>query len=258
MEIRKNYKENKSIYIKEEHLKYFQSFLKSYYKNINFKVKCNDDTIIEFENLNELLSFENPDFRKIITVEIFADNEDSDSKYYRPFSIGNDGFHIKLGSNHDFETLSYDFMFKDLDVVNGFENQLKQRLTEMRPWYWLLSKFNFILGISAIWTLYALYLGVLSIQRKVTYPASVQNQIDLTINEYVVVTIFGILLIYLVSFPLNKIKDYLFPNQVIEIGRQSNKNKMRLQIIYIVFIVILLGFLINISSGLVLNSLNEN
>lgn len=250
MEIKKSHSENKAVYVREDELQYFHEFLSEMFANVNYRARCVDDSTIEFKSLEELLSYENPDFRKIKCIEIFGDNEDSSSKYYNPYVSFKNNFEFSLGSKYSSQTMSYDFHFNDLNKANRFESELKSRLKEIRPWYWFLAKFDFFLGISSVWFIFSMISGISSIKEKIGNQQPT-NTPDLTINEYLVLAFIGVGLVFAISYPLNKIKNYLFPKTVIELGRQKKKNRLRLQIIYLVVAVILLGLLLNVLGGFI-------
>lgn len=246
MDINKTYRECKALYVSDEELKYFHIFLSDNFANINYRVKCNDDASIVFTNLEELLSYENPDFRKIICIEIICDNEDITKEFYRPFIAFKNYFQISLGSEYSSRTLSYTFNFNEINKANGFERELKLRLKGIIPWYWFLSKFDFVLGISLFFFLISVVTVSISIYEKIRFPNNFHNQLDLNINEYIILSVIGAGLIYAIAFPLNKLKKYLFPNTLIELGRQKKKNKLRLQVIYLILSAVFLGLALNI------------
>lgn len=251
MEIAKAYSENKAVYVRHEELRYLHEFLTNSFSNVSYSANCIDDSTIHFNNIEELLSFENPNFRKIRSLEIYGDNEDGESKFYKPYLTYKNNLRIILGDKHMTSTISYKFNLNDLDTANRLENELKLRLKEFRPWYWFLAKFNFVLGISAAWFILSMLTGILSIQEKIEKMPIQKTSPDLSLNEHLVIIFAGIALIYSISYPLNKIKEYVFPKTVIELGRQKKRNNNRHQVIYLIFIGVFLALLLNVLGGFI-------
>lgn len=250
MEIKKSFQENKALYVKEKQLSYLHNFLKGYFKNINYKAECSDDSTIEFQSLEELFTYENPKFRRIDQLEILADNKGRDKGFYNPFGTLDKEFELQLGVKYSSRTISYKLSFQDLQKVNSFETELKDRIKNIRPWYWPFVKFNFATGIFIIWFLISFLGGVYSLKQK--FEGNLESsQVDLSLNEIIVVSIIGIGITYAIAYPLNKVKEYVFPRSIIEIGEEKEVSKFRFQVVYIILTVVLLG----VGVGLVSNYL---
>ena len=110
MKLSKKYKENKAILIDEEKLKDFDRFLNGFFSRRKYKCICSDDSELEFNDLQEILDYENPDFRKIIEIEIYADNKTDTSSLNFVYHE----FRIELGGPWRDQTLKYSIDSKDV------------------------------------------------------------------------------------------------------------------------------------------------
>ncbi len=248
MKLNKEFKENKAVVVDEQKLKYFDSFLSEHFSRKKYRCDCIDNTIIEFDNLNEVIEYENPDFRRIKSIEIFGDNESSENKYASDIYLYPD-FRIELGGNWPFQTLKYTIRSTDISKTTYFEKELQERIKDFRPWYWVISKtsFNTVLWVVS-WS-YTLIAGFSSLKQRISGKTVPSSNLDLTYNGWFFLIISSIGIFIGLIYIMDKFKNYLFPKVVIKLGKQKERSSKKNNIIYLVFGVIILSVLINLFSS---------
>lgn len=68
MQAEKTYSKGHAILVTPQHLKYFDDFLEKNYEKAVYIAHCSDATEITFSSIKELLSYENPSFKRIISL----------------------------------------------------------------------------------------------------------------------------------------------------------------------------------------------
>lgn len=213
-------------------------FLSENFSEIAYRGITKDETNIRFSSLDDLLSYPNFDKRNLVGLDIECKSTDKsldvnfrEDRFIRP------------------DTIRYTLQYDNAEWGYSFENELNERLKGFKPWYNILTFTNLTLGLPVMGSIIALlifgidfwakqlgYLGFLSID----YSAETGNQIV----GYIMV-----IPILIISFLINKLRDYLFPLMFIAIGKQKERYRMRQKIAYLLFGVIGLSVIINIFSS---------
>jgi hypothetical protein len=249
MKLSKTYIEKKAILIDESELLQLKKFLDKNYSRIKYSARCIDDTNIDFKNFEDLIEYENPDFRKITSLNIYADNEEENEKFDTLIRISAE-FQIEIGSRYSSQTLEYRLNSNDYTKANHFESELKERLKRIRPWYWFISKTSFgvIVVILSIGLL--IFNGLrLAYYRSQGVKIVESTESSITISERVTFMILWIIFVVGIIIGLDKLKDYLFPKVIIKLGQQKNKSIKGNRLIYFVFAVFILSIIINLISN---------
>lgn len=247
MKLSKLHIENKAILLEESEMIQLKKFFEKNYSRVYYSAKCIDDTKIDFDNFDDLIEYENPDFRKIISLIIYADNKTEESNDV--LSRYGAEFEINIGSKYSSQTLEYRLNSDDHTKATHFESELKLRLKSIRPWYWLISKTSF----SVVTMVFSF--GFLALQGiRYAYLRNkgitiVESKSNITTSETIIYVVLGILFVVLLIIGLDKIKEYLFPKTLIKLGQQKNRSIKGNRVIYFVFAVIILSILINLASN---------
>ena len=153
---------NHALLIEEEDFRFLHSNLaETFSDGIAYRAQCLDGTELRFDEVEELISFENPNFRRIVgitihcicnsRIELHLEVGARDSFFDTPFDRTNAKYHIVSSDDRELTRL---------------RAELNRRMISMRPWYWILSlaKTHWVLG--SIGFLYGLVLGSYSLVDK--------------------------------------------------------------------------------------------
>ena len=117
-------------------LKKLTELLKNRVSNVSVSAGCVDGMSYEFKTVEDLIAYENPKSKKIVSIELYAESEDL-SRSARFSFVSQDflttGISIKITGNEDIISRLRDEI---LDIIKG-----------TRPWYDVLSRFPY--GYSA-------------------------------------------------------------------------------------------------------------
>lgn len=84
-ELTKAYK--RSLLINEEHLKNLASFIEDRFEDVGYKIYTSDGASYTLNTKDEVLSYNNPDSRRIIKIVISGNKEHRERSFYKDFSI---------------------------------------------------------------------------------------------------------------------------------------------------------------------------
>ena len=246
MKINKEVTFYRPLLINDKELVYLDSFMKEFFEEVQYKAKCKSDTIIEFKDLTELISFENPSFRKIEKLEITA------------FKVGKnqytgDRVYIKFNNKSifDLQSANCSIEFNSEKEFDSFYVGFIKRMKCLQPWYNFLNTFPaslVILFTLAIPTfVFVLIIGFFDIFNKTNFLSSGDGK------KEGFLTYAFILICYLIfSLTIDNTVNFFFPKVFYDIGKQKKVLLARHKFLYIIFGVIGLGVLINIISYFVI------
>ena len=66
-----------SLIVDKDGLRSIQKFISKQYKHIEFTANCVDGSILETDNIEEIIGFDNPNYRHITEIVIEAQNDSS-------------------------------------------------------------------------------------------------------------------------------------------------------------------------------------
>ena len=104
-----------AILIWPKDIEYFDGFLCEHFSEVNYSAQCVDGTSLAPDDLEQLLEYENPNFRRISSLRIVATNGDDK----------NDETIIKIDGDSSFlsGTVKVYFEFSDLSSQYLIENE---------------------------------------------------------------------------------------------------------------------------------------
>jgi hypothetical protein len=250
MESKKTKYISHSVIVYPEDIKYFDEFLRKNFQKIRYEILCEDETKLKPANLNEILEYENPDFKKIASITFEASNEKND----------NDSVEIVIGkaglSFLSSDTAMIHFYFSDIKRQIPVEDEIMKRIRAMRPWYFWLIKipFSFIFPF-LLWG-YSISLSAISLIKKLTgiiplTPSTPPTPSGFTEGEVSILVLATMGILFLVGFLIDNSRDYLFPKYFFYIGRQQKNYDKKRIIVNIIFGVIILGIIINLVSTII-------
>ena len=231
----------KASLVKDKDLSHLVEFLGITFEVVNFKAKTVDGTIINFENLEEILAYPNFAKRKLTELELSCNNEER-------------SVDIKFKKENNLvipETINYYLSYNDQNWGFKFEDDLINELNDFTPWYNTLTYLEFRFAFPMlIFIATILFVGIDYFLK--LFGLAGYTDIDLhntkeTSSSWIIGLLWGGILIIGGEF-LNRLRGYLFPTLFIALGKQSKEFDKRKKITNIVFGVILLGILINLIS----------
>lgn len=220
-----------SIIIDDEQLRYISDFIKERFNEVRYEIKTLDGAVYKLDSIDAILSYNNPDARRLIKVSIIGNKEC--------------GTHIFLP---DITVSLFDMSKYDKSCVislNNLDEQeitfISQRIDEFvegaRMPYWWIHKnaVYWILGVSLYCVLAILY-----------YVKLGKEQFDKSMSNTFFWLGVSIICMFFSTVIVKRSIEYLFPEGGFAIGEQvkfmKKKNKTR---------SIILGLLLSVITGLI-------
>ena len=232
-----------SILLDERSLKATYRFMQSKYANVEIEARCVDGTILETKNLDDLLTFDNPNFRKIESLTLHGINGREDycmlnisSKYY-------------VVSTADLRVVSLS------DEISLFiKNEIQNLLKETKASYnWFVTWPSSYILCGTLGATFLL-LATLRIFLHFTSPLErAKSTIDLPTDIVVYLNIFSAFFLWAFANRIDHCQKLLYPKVVFLIGRQKDemarRDKMRSVILNGVILAIVVGVVTNVVSN---------
>jgi|GEM_PF-6890637 len=203
--------------LRKVYLIFFKEF-----KKITIRANCNDSTYKEFYDLEELLNFENNSSRRILELRLESfqfnhDKIDSDEEYKRA--------ELHFRNARYLPPVNLEIKGED-KFVQGFKDEIGHVLEGIKPWYWFISKCNFISLFQNLLLIICLFMFLIGLYLN-------RSNLSGTFEEININWLFISLLIaspFLLGWPLNKLRNALFPSSFFKLGQQKNKYDQLLKI----------------------------
>ncbi|MDE0087085.1 MAG: hypothetical protein OXU23_15295 [Candidatus Poribacteria bacterium] len=193
-----------SLIVDKDGLRAIQNFIFKQYKHTEFTAKCVDGSILETDNIEEIISFSNPNFRHITQIVFEAQNDPSE------------GLTLEMESQSGFfgEPISLDVRSESDEKAVFVVKEIRDLLKEMKPWYDLLARTPIWMVCLCIGIALCVMITILRFMGRIPfYPgtASLLSMITLGVSGLVVIGL------------LDYVKASLFPIIFFEIGKQKRK-----------------------------------
>ncbi len=231
-----------ALIIGEKDLLNIFSLIKRKYKEVNTSAKCNDGITIKSKDINEIVEFENHDFRKIESIFIEGINSKEEILF---LEIKNKGF---LST-----TAKYSAKSKNEEELNHILVKLNELFLGAKPWYNFLTNISIPLIFLSVGILIIYPIVFLRIYFKIVgrIPQDTATS-SLLIGEKLAIAVFFVLLIYFIANLLNKLNKWLFPKMFFLIGKQKEEMEKIRSVRKILFISIFIALVICIVADLFL------
>lgn len=230
MELRGNIKFADAIIVNEKLLLELEKIIYEFYEDVSYEATlCNEDKI-KFENLGELISYENIDERKIERLDI--DFGRVNSLTFTPT--------FSMAKSYQY-TVTGNYKMNNSDKSIVFSNKVNSALKKnSRPkWYTFLTKFSI-----AYFLLFLLIIcGMAYVYEYIKFHTIKDS--SLKINYLMISMLIGGVLAYLFIL-LSKIRNYLFPCISYMIGEQINKIQKKNKLYENIFWGIIVTFVISV------------
>lgn len=227
-----------SLLIQEEELRSLCSFVSSRFEEITITAACVDGSRLETPDIEEILRFENPKFRRIKSVGI----------------EGRSGVdeHISLDLYSDrFSTAEIFLTCESDDRAVYISREILNRLAEMKPAYNLLARVHVSTVLLILWgsaTFWYTTLLVLGLSSASGPKYSAAQEVNISILLAIV--------FMAVTYPFDKLQRYLFPKVFFLLGKQKQAMETIKQWRSFIFYGLLLSIITGVVSSLIVNAFN--
>ena len=173
------------------------------YDSVKFKADCSEGSTLTFESLDELIEYENPNFRRINKVNIFFSEQDNSGGLF---------FH---------DSAAIGLLIEDIDDKRALKvaTAIEQRIRYCKPWYSFLARLPLGVYIGTLGIVYYTIFNWLNFLRT-------DRLIDVPFSLSVVYIILPFVAIYLLFLHFaDKLWKKAFPRFWLGIGRQKDEYK---------------------------------
>ncbi|MBU4348569.1 hypothetical protein KJ830_02250 [bacterium] len=241
-----------AILIDENSLNDLFKFISEKYEKVEIIAKCNDGSLLETKDIKEILSFENPNYRKIISITITGRNSPEEKL---SFSIINKFPPYPISLDFPFggpSTAECTIVSEKEEIAKFNSDKLKQMLLELKPSFF----YDFLARISLL-SIIALFWGTTSMIYwvKVFFgiiPKTSSNFSGIEAFSFIVILIIALIVI---TYPFDLLRQWLFPKVFLLLGKQKKNMKTIQNYRTIIFVVLILGMVISIAAGLLLRKI---
>ena len=240
-----------AIVVHPSDLKYLDEYLSRSFSEVTYLATCEDGTKLKPKDLEELLNYENPSFKRLATLSVLAGGEN-----YR-----DDNIEIVMGKPVylSSKTVDVEFEFEDINQQYAFEKEIINRVKLLRPWYFWLSPIEWRFLLPALLFVSMLAYPFMTLMQKLRGIRVVEKppQVKFSENVSVILLFLMIGVLFLVGYAVDNSRNFLFPKYFFVIGRQKEVYEKRRNIANVVFVVIILGIIINILSSFIVQPLSK-
>lgn len=194
-----------AILVDGQELMTLVEFLSNRFQKLTVSASCLDGTVIETEDIADVVNFENPNFRQIQTIEMHS------------YVNSNENFSLSLQSKkgNSFSAY-YKIHLTDDATALRITDEVLKRLKEMKPWYDYLARVKsaYVFGIPGI--VYGLYIFLQILLGN-------RQRVDMSpiiLDGLYVMFWFGILYVALLQ-GLDWVQAKLYPRVFFLIGKQK-------------------------------------
>jgi len=226
-----------SLLVEEDSLIALDKFLRSKYSEIKIIAKCDDGSSLETNDLGEILSFENSNFRKVYQLTIDAEND------YR------DSISITMRSAKFFGTAEFDLTSESDERAVFVTEEVIKRFKDMKPAYDWITRIDILLVVAIVFAIPGLLLSTL--RALDVLPPSSPSKLSGMEGFNVSLVLAGV--IFVVTYPIRKGIDYLFPKVFFLLGKQKKNFETILKWRNIIFV----GIILAIITGVIGNALSQ-
>ena len=237
MKISGKIKCKKSVILTPDSLKALCDIILKHCERIEFSAETYAKTSIAFDNLEELLNYDNYKPRRIISLEVAGY-----TKYSRFISVEIGDFNLSPISNYG-STVRCNYQLPSVDAETIYKNDFDTWYQKAKASYWLLGKFSLngaIFVPSAFITFVRFCYGA---------KAEVDLSNPTVIGTLVIVTVAIVGLMYIVKMIDAHLLGNLFPAVVFKWGEEEKRNekweRFRSNLLWGIIIALLLGLVTN-------------
>jgi len=233
---------NYAILIEEEDLKNLLNLISKKYKEVEITANCKDKTKLKTNNIQEIIAFSNDNFKKIISLSIYARNSSNDRL---SLDIGIERFSNRVAT----------FLIEAVEEENFnlIKNKLENWFIGLRQWYGYLSKIE-IWDFSFPLVLLSTFSVLIFNQFEELYKST--NFIITVIKTLMVVSFLLGIILLVFSKPISNLQKYIFPRIFFSIGKQKSNLNTLTNIRLGITISLILAVIIELTTNVFVNFIN--
>lgn len=212
--------------VEEEDLTALYEFLKNKYKKIKITAFCVDGSRLESEDIEDILKFNNPHYRKIKAID-FEANDTYEERI--SLEIGEEETEFTIDSQND-------------EAARDRTQELLKVFSGMKPSYDLIARISVFGSLIVLWGIIGLSFSTLRLFKLLPQSDSSLSATE-SFNYAIVVT----LIIFLITYPIDRFRSWVFPKVFFNLGTQKREMEKIKNWRDIIFKTILLGIVVGIS-----------
>jgi hypothetical protein len=195
-----------SLLIEEEDVKSLYGFISSRYKEVKVTANCIDGSKLESKEIDEIISFENPNYRKIKSLSFYAYNDI------------NERLSLNFWTDRAFTTAELEIESNNDEQALYSSHEILNKLAELKPWYDLLTRFPISYVVVGLWSLYSMIYTINQLIGE-RPPSSVLDRYSTfeLINFAIVI----VLIVFAIIYPFDWVQKQLFPKVFFLLGKQK-------------------------------------
>lgn len=195
-----------SILAEGDELQSLCGFISSRYKDTEISAQCIDGSKLETKDIKEILSFENPNYRKIKNISFQAHN-DFDER-----------LSFDIWADRTFTSAELRIESQDDEQALYATHEILNKLREMKPWYDLLARIPISYVVFGLWFLWGMWITANQLIGLRPPAASLTKySIFESLNIAVLITIIAFAIVY----PFDWVQKRIFPKVFFLIGKQK-------------------------------------
>lgn len=230
-----------SLLVEGSDLQSLYKFLLSKYEKVEATAKCIDGSKLETSEINEITSFENPNYRKIKFISIQAQNGPDER------------MSLDIWADRTFTNAELQIHSLVDEHALYISREILNRLAEMKPWYDWLTRVPVSYVLLGLWFIVSIWNTALQVIGLRPPSSMLAKYSTIEVLNFVILFVIVVLA---VIYPLDRLQRYLFPKVFFMIGKQQRTmetiRKWRGFVFGGVIFAIVIGVVANIISQLFL------
>jgi multisubunit Na+/H+ antiporter MnhF subunit len=229
-----------SLLVEAEEFSSLWTFISSRYGEVKAVAECNDKTELDTEDISDILNFENPNYRKITSITISAQNS------------YNETLRVQIGgqwpqaAKFNLESQSYEF-------ASHNSQELIKLFSEMKPGYDLFARINVMYTFIAVTAVLSLLRTIGIVFHIISFsppmPDTVSSLDIFNIVLLALIVLFGVLVFF------EWLRVTLFPKVFFMLGKQKKKMEQLIKWRWFAFSAIGAAILASVIGGLIVEKL---
>lgn len=214
MKTKINTKIKHSLTVDKDGLRSIQKFISKQYKHTEFTANCVDGSILETDNIEEIIDFENPNYRRITEIVFEAQNDSSNWSSSERATLKIESQNGGLSRIFNEVSISLNVRSESDEKAVFVVKEIRSLLKEMRPWYNLFARTSIFAVYGLIWIICCVIVTVLLFMGLITSDTG-----TISISSLIAINVSGTIGLGLLDY----VRASLFPMIFFDIGRQNRK-----------------------------------
>ena len=147
--------------IKIDILRTIQKFISKQYKHVGFTANCVDGSILETDDIEEIIDFDNPNYRRITEIVFEAQNDSSSWSSSEEATLKIESQNGGLSRIFNDVSINLNVRSESDEKAVFVVKEIRSLLKEMRPWYNLLARTSIFAVYGLIWIICCVIVTVL-------------------------------------------------------------------------------------------------